>query len=277
MTDWRLTVGELIDNECWRRGPEFLIQPETKWPKGAFTEATKETREEMKAEVRERTDLTEKDNPKSFLTNKQTNQTEHKWGLDPSRFSKWYKIKTKNKFQVGRSLVRVRSWVHRFIANCRKPIEQRYIGELTPDELKVTEKQIVRDAQCDAFTEEIKALADRKVLPRKSSILTFTPMLTDGILRSNTRLRCSDILPDETKYPIILPKGHLVTKLIVKYHHQIEGHEMGLNYTLNHLREKYVVVHGREAVKKIFKECPECQRRFRGKPATQQMAPLPSI
>ena len=52
---------------------------------------------------------------------------------------------------------------------------------------------------------------------------------------------------------------------------------MGLNYTLNHLREKYVVVHGREAVKKIIKECPECQRRFRGKPATQQMAPLPII
>ena len=52
---------------------------------------------------------------------------------------------------------------------------------------------------------------------------------------------------------------------------------MGLNHTLNQLREKYVVVHGREAVKKIFKECPECQRRFRGKPATQQMAPLPSI
>ena len=69
-----LTVGELIDNECWWRGPEFLMQPETKWPKGAFTEATKETREEMKTEVRERTDLTEKNNPNSFLTNQQTNR-----------------------------------------------------------------------------------------------------------------------------------------------------------------------------------------------------------
>ena len=66
-------------------------------------------------------------------------------------------------------------------------------------------------------------------------------------------------------------------ELIVKYHHETEGHERGLNYTLNHLREKYVVVQGRETVKKVIKECPECQRRLRGKPATQQMAPLPTI
>ena len=61
-------------------------------------------------------------------------------------------------------------------------------------------------------------------------------MVTDGILRSNTRLRCSNDLPDETKY-----------------HHETEGHEMGLHYTLNHVREKYVVVHGRETVKKVIK------------------------
>jgi len=52
---------------------------------------------------------------------------------------------------------------------------------------------------------------------------------------------------------------------------------MGLNYTLNHLREKYVVVHARETVKKVIKECAECRIRFRGKPATQQMAPLPTM
>ena len=102
-------------------------------------------------------------------------------------------------------------------------------------------------------------------------------MVTDGILRSNTRLRYSTDLPDETKYPILLPKKHHVTELILKYHHETEGHEMGLNYTLNHLREKYIVVHGRETVKKLIKECPECGRRFRGKPATQEMAPLPNI
>lgn len=53
-------------------------------------------------------------------------------------------------------------------------------------------------------------------------------MLIEGMLRANTRLRFSDDLPEETKFPIILPKNHPVTKLIVKYHHEKEGHEMGL-------------------------------------------------
>ena len=110
-------------------------------------------------------------------------------------------------------MVRVRSWVNRFIANCRTPSEQRTVGELTSNELKRTEDQIVGEAQINEFTEEINALVDGQALPKKSSILTFTPMLTGSILRSNTRLRYSDDLPDETKYPIILPKRHPVTKL----------------------------------------------------------------
>ena len=47
--------------------------------------------------------------------------------------------------------------------------------------------------------------------------------------------------------------------------------------TLNHLREKYFVVQARQQVKRCIKECAECNRRFRGCPAKQQMAPLPRI
>ena len=100
--------------------------------------------------------------------------------------------------------------IHRHIDNCHKPVEQHATGELTHDELKRTEEQIISEAHHDAFTEEIEALVFRKGLPKKSSILTYTPMVTDGILRSNTRLRYSNYLPDETKHPIILPKKHPV-------------------------------------------------------------------
>ena len=60
---------------------------------------------------------------------------------------------------------------------------------------------------------------------------------------TKNNVRNSDELPDETKFPIILPKSHVVTGLIVKYHHKGEGHEMGVNFTINHLREKYLVFH----------------------------------
>ena len=56
-----------------------------------------------------------------------------------------------------------------------------------------------------------------------------------------------------------------------------KGHQMALNYTINHVREKYLVVHIREQVKRVMRERFECARRFRSKPAHQQMAPLPKI
>lgn len=52
---------------------------------------------------------------------------------------------------------------------------------------------------------------------------------------------------------------------------------MGVNYTINHLREKYLVIHVREEVKRVNRECRECARRFKVQPVQQQMAPLPQI
>ena len=122
--------------------------------------------------------------------------------------------------------------------------------ELTPVELKQVEQQIIREAQMEACPEEIEALKAGKVLPKRSSILNLTPMWKDGLLRSNTTLRYSNDLTDNVKYPIILPKRHPVTQLIVKQHHKNEGHEMGVTFTLSHRRERYMVVHGRKMVKR---------------------------
>ena len=114
-------------------------------------------------------------------------------------------------------------------------------------------------------------------MPKRSAILTFTPILADGLLIFNTRLRYAENSPNSVKYPVIFPKKHPVTKLIIKYHHEKEGHQMGLNYTLNHLRERYIIVYARETAKRTIRECSECKRRYRGKPLQQQVAPLPRI
>ena len=52
---------------------------------------------------------------------------------------------------------------------------------------------------------------------------------------------------------------------------------MGVNYTLNHLRSRYHVIHSRQEVKACIHNCFECKRRFRLHPAKQQMAPLPQF
>ena len=103
-------------------------------------------------------------------------------------------------------------------------------------------------------------------------------ILVNCISKSNTRLQHADDLPYNVKCPVILPKRNHVTRLIIKYYHELKDHQMRLNYTINHVREKYLEVHVSKQVKRvIMRQCFECARRFRSKPAHQQMALLPKI
>ena len=265
-----LTVAELNNNDCWWNGPKFLRGPREQWPEMKFETAASEAYDEVKPEGR--------NNKTSFMASTEHDEEQkEEWRLNPTHFSKWYRNPLTTRLEFGRSLVRVRGWVQRFIKNCRKSKEDRIFGQLKPEELKQVEEEIIREAQIEAYRQEFEALTNGKSLPKQSSILNLSPIMYKGLLRSNTRLRYSEELTDSVKYPIILPKRHPVTQLIVKYHHETEGHEMGVNFTLNHLRERYMVVNGRELVKRTIKACAECKRRFRGKAASQQMAPLPKI
>ena len=265
-----LTVAELKNNDCWWNGPKFLQGPGEQWPETKFETLAPEAFDEVKPESR--------NNATSFMGTKEDDEEKREeWRLNPTRFSKWYRNPSTTRLEFGKSLVRVRGWVHRFIKNCQKSKDDRVFGQLTSKELKQVEEGIIKEAQIDAYRNEFEALTNGKPLPKQSSILNLTPILKDGLMRCYTRLRYSVELTDNVKYPIILPKRHPVTQLIVRYHHESEGHEMGVNFTLNHLRERYMVVNGRELVKRTIKTCAKCKRRFRGKPSSQQMAPLPKI
>ena len=159
----------------------------------------------------------------------------------------------------------------------REPAEQREKGELKPLELQNAEEFIIREVQSKVYAAEVEPLRRNEESLRGSTLTPFNPVLVNGILRSHTRLRHADDLPYDVKCPIILPKRNHVTGLIVKYYHELEGHQMGLKYTIDHVREEYLVVHVREQVKRVMRECLECTRRFRSKPAHQQMAPLQKI
>jgi len=273
-----MTARELAESERWWSGPEFLRHPEAEWPVCKFDKPSPEAMKELTSAPRQKDEDSTCLNATLQLTEGGMDETKAEvWRLDPSRYSKWYRVKPKGELEFGLSLVRVRSWVQRFIKNCRKPQNQRERGELTATERKNTEEKIIKETQGDAFKNEIVALQNDQSLPRKSSLLTLTPILIEGILRSNTRLRYSNNLPAEVKFPVILPKKNQATRLIIKYYHESEGHRMGVNFTINHLRERFLVIHVRQEVKRANKECSECARPFRVQPAQQQIAPLPQI
>ena len=83
-------------------------------------------------------------------------------------------------------------------------------------------------------------------------------------------------LPDSTKCPVLLPKNHHFTNLIIQDVHRRKSYS-GINQTLSSLREKFWVIRGREIVKKNVRRCVVC-KRIEGRPYNPQLRPdLPSF
>ena len=111
--------------------------------------------------------------------------------------------------------------VNRLIENCRLPSRLRKKGALGPDEIVTSEMHFIRLAQQEEFQEEIQALKSGKGLPGKSKWLPLKPVLDEESgLRCDGRLKFADCIPWEIRYPIILPRNHQITKLIIKDSHE---------------------------------------------------------
>ncbi|PFX16015.1 hypothetical protein AWC38_SpisGene19739 [Stylophora pistillata] len=105
--------------------------------------------------------------------------------------------------------------------------------ELLTEELKDAEGEIVQLAQRNTFCDEYTALSSGKPIPKKSQLIKFNPCIDDdGVIHSDGRLKFTGFLPYDTRFPIILPRGHWVTKLFVKHYHERGNHVDGVNFTL---------------------------------------------
>ena len=87
-------------------------------------------------------------------------------------------------------------------------------------------------------------------------------------------LHLAEELPYDTRHPIILPKDHTVTRLIIVDSHEKLGHSSRTEHLLTELCSKFWIVKRRLTVRTVVGRCPECRRRFCVKPAGQKMAPL---
>ena len=78
-----------------------------------------------------------------------------------------------------------------------------------------------------------------------------------GALRCSGRIQNS-LLPYSTKCPVLLPKKHYFTRLIMLDCHEKVFHNK-VNETLAQLGSEYWVVKGREAVKEVVGRCVICK------------------
>ena len=89
------------------------------------------------------------------------------------------------------------------------------------------------------------------------------------------RLVNSD-LDFDARRPIILPRGHHLTKLIIQECRE-SLHHSGMRATLAQLRSKYWVPKGRQVVKGVLSECVTC-KKMKGKPySSTPTAALPEF
>lgn len=109
-----LTVKDLADTSQWWNGPEFLKRAE-EWPESTFDLPTSEEGLELKRGK----EVAAKETCSYEITkgsgenvDGDTAREEGVWRLNPSRYSKWFRVKMKEELELDLSLVRVRAWVH---------------------------------------------------------------------------------------------------------------------------------------------------------------------
>ena len=106
---------------------------------------------------------------------------------------------------------------------------KKMIYPISVKEIKHAKGEIVIRIQGSRFSKEVSGLMKsegnnetKKIKPspikKSSSIQNFDPQLQDGILCVGSRLKNAPI-EWESKHPMILPKNHHVSKLIVQYYH----------------------------------------------------------
>lgn len=247
---------DLAKNNLWWEGPDWLLEDEANWPK---------------VDCKRPTDIKEqRQKPTVLLARLTTTHPDQRkdvkeWRLNPNRHSSWM------------HLVRIHARVIRVLFNMQCK-EKRIVGkELLPEEIVDAEEDIIRQAQYEAFKEEYEALAKKKPVPAKSPLAKLSPRLDDnGIIRLEGRLMFADLLPYDVKFPIILPRGHHVTRLIVKYYHEMANHAAGTNFIFSQVSQRFWIMGGREEIRSWESQCNECKKR-KTKLATQVMAPLPQI
>ncbi|KXJ71123.1 hypothetical protein RP20_CCG021397 [Aedes albopictus] len=229
VTKWGLST-QLNSDSRWFHGPDFLYESERAWPKQQPNAV------EVEAELRANVLLHEIILPDVVLP-----RVEH--------ISKW------------KVLVRTVATMYRFMTNCRRksnnqPIEAlpthkkgavRILAEIVPlrqEEYLLAENCLWRVAQGETFADEVKTLIKNqepstqffRSIEKNSPLYRLSPFLDEyGVVRMEGRTERAEYATFDARFPIILPKEHLIVSKLVEFYHQECGHgsrEMVVNELL---------------------------------------------
>ncbi|CAA9999245.1 unnamed protein product, partial [Nesidiocoris tenuis] len=177
-------------------------------------------------------------------------------------------------YSSWKRLYRVMAWILRFIHNSRENSSDRKKGHLTSVEIKEAKLHLIRLVQQLEFPEEVVRLTNGKQLPKNSKLLPLNAFLDDSkVLRVGGRLNNSQV-PEQRKFPIILPYKSKLTEIILRDYHEEFCH-IGPQALLATVRGMYWPLNGKSATKSIVHSCVTC-RKASPVPLKPKMASLPA-
>ncbi|XP_037929297.1 uncharacterized protein LOC119663766 [Teleopsis dalmanni] len=235
------TVLQLKDNLMWWYGPSWLRLNEKMWPNHQINHTADS--------------LPEKKEINSLTTQLSTEV----WEI-------FGRYATLDKLLV------VVAQCLRFIHMCQKRM-RRDESFCTWQERYTVLKKLVTIVQRTEFTNDYAALRKGNPINKSSKLFKLNPKLdSDGIMRLNGRLQNANI-PSDERCPMILPKCHDFTTLIINHAHSRTLHG-GTQTTLAYMRRQFWVIEGRSAVKRVINKCITCFRQA-CRPQAQLMGNLP--
>ncbi len=157
---------------------------------------------------------------------------------------------------------------------------KKYVGQrgaeggLSPEEYRTAALSWVGKAQTEAFAKETACLKNHQAVDSKSQLLPLMPVYDEvfGVIRVGGRLRKAAI-PEEAKYQKILPRDHVITRLLASDTHWRIMHG-GEEHLIAELRREYWPIGARVVARRARAECVVCHV-MRVKPVTTRMADLP--
>ena len=215
-----LSPQQLEQNKLWLNGPELSVSGN--YPHQPHTIET----EERKAEERQSVLPIAEEEPSLSVDNV----------VPAANYSSYGK------------LLRETAFVLRFI-RCLKKKMQPSTQLLHVEEIQKAEELWIKDTQM--------MLKGRKSYPQIKEQLAV--MEINGILHCQGRLQ-NTALPDESKFPMLLPQDSRFTSLLIAECHKRTRHG-GVNTTLAEVRGKFWVLKGRQAVKQQLRQCMNCSKR----------------
>lgn len=110
------------------------------------------------------------------------------------------------------------------------------MGSVASEELKLAEYTVWKLVQLEMFPEEVLVLgknqnvpeSQQKTVEKSSRIYKMLPFIGEvEVIRKNGRIAASPYVPYDTKFPVVIPKEHYVTQLLVNWYHRKYGHAGG--------------------------------------------------